>query len=691
MGGHEMKRFSIALWTLMIASLLVGCGSSGTPEEAAREWLQAQLDLDGNALAATTCAAQQSSVQTAAVWTSALSILGKEFIGEQMKGDGSDLHFEAFGEAGQSAQVRVTGDLRVAVLLVSQTLQVDERWLMVRERGEWKWCGYAEPPKTQLAIPFLSRTVVPPPPKVQVQETREAPQPTPLLQAWRIIPIAVSEEQELAGITAEPGWKFVVLYFAVENMTDQPLAFTLQGDYVKSVRLTTSEGYEYSLSSQSSWLRELFGTGGHLIPGGFRVRQVHLEGNRPVGLVFSVAQNTSGYQLTIPGYAPIDFERDREEVVFPSDRSASQYHLLGDTVLVPEKGSIQVTGFRKHWLDTHGEATAVIDVTYENASGGYDVLFDVEYAVVGDDGVLAVELNRDPVKVGPAQRAEVQHELRISNARELVLLVSGDVTAAYSLRSADTGADAAPVLADVRLLWNSDIEVGSTQVAYSPDGTTLALGGPSGIVLYEAGTLEALRAIESDDELVNLSWSADGQSVIGISDHGVVGSWRVSDGTQAASFKGYDGRLRGSAFSDRGEIVALWGVDSTEIRVWSVSDRQELQRLDAQQFDWDELYGGALSEDGGLLATGCERMREQHVCLWDVTSGQLLHNVSVDGRTAETLAFSPDGTLLAAGMGVHASDVVMVWPLSDWGLGRTFYEGWPVTSLAFSPDVDLSG
>jgi hypothetical protein len=45
--------------------------------------------------------------------------------------------------SGDTAQVRVAGQIRVSILAISQTQQVDETWSMLREGGKWKWCGLA--------------------------------------------------------------------------------------------------------------------------------------------------------------------------------------------------------------------------------------------------------------------------------------------------------------------------------------------------------------------------------------------------------------------------------------------------------------------------------------------------------------------------------------------------------------------
>src|SRR5688572_17162814 len=72
------------------------------------------------------------------------------------------------------------------------------------------------------------------------------------------------------------------------------------------------------------------------------------------------------------------------------------------------------------------------------------------------------------------------------------------------------------------------------------------------------------------------------------------------------------------------------------------------------------VFGSALSPDGKRLATAAGRS----VILWDTATGEPVRRFEVPGRrgTGMTLAFSPDGTRLAAGGGYSGH-------LSVWDVG----------------------
>ena len=139
-----MNRVSWLLLVSTIVGLLMGCGASeDAPAQGAREWIDGITNLDGNKTLKYTCLAQRENLQQATMWTSAFSVLGQLFTNQsvQIKGDISDLKFETISQSGDQAEVRVYGELRVAVLGSAEAHQVDEKWQMIRENGTWRWCG----------------------------------------------------------------------------------------------------------------------------------------------------------------------------------------------------------------------------------------------------------------------------------------------------------------------------------------------------------------------------------------------------------------------------------------------------------------------------------------------------------------------------------------------------------------------
>lgn len=159
-----MKRAYIVTLILAFISVLTGCGLGDSPEKAAQEWIEAFANLDGNKIADRTCAAQQANVQQAGLWSSVFNLFGQQTIGQEAKTDVSGLKFTTATSSGSAARVRVTGQVRVAILALSQTQNIDETWQMVQENGKWKWCGQVgaslpSAPSTVASVPSARPTV----------------------------------------------------------------------------------------------------------------------------------------------------------------------------------------------------------------------------------------------------------------------------------------------------------------------------------------------------------------------------------------------------------------------------------------------------------------------------------------------------------------------------------------------------
>lgn len=137
-----MKQKTIIIMLVAFSLFLTGCMDS--PERAAKEWFNAMLNYDGNKILDRTCLAQREAVQMAGLWNSAFALLPQLFgLDIKSQGDVSGIKFSriSINEDETVANVRVHGEMRVAVLAFAQAYPVDETWLMVKEDGGWRWCG----------------------------------------------------------------------------------------------------------------------------------------------------------------------------------------------------------------------------------------------------------------------------------------------------------------------------------------------------------------------------------------------------------------------------------------------------------------------------------------------------------------------------------------------------------------------
>ncbi|MFD7671951.1 WD40 repeat domain-containing serine/threonine protein kinase [Streptomyces anulatus] len=287
---------------------------------------------------------------------------------------------------------------------------------------------------------------------------------------------------------------------------------------------------------------------------------------------------------------------------------------------------------------------------------------------------------------------------------------------------------------------------GTSGIAFSRDGRTLATGGEQGKVrLWDVATRKVRTTLIEKDwagkplRVLNVVFSADGKTLATKTHSHVVGVWDVAGRREIRRIEEHAYSI---ALSPDGKRITLgssvgaglWDVNSRsedprahftqEVRVTDVafspdgktlasvgdaSDNRsspnnepaklwDLTRIDPEPYGQgdprrnlaleDVTYAVAFSPDGKTLATGGPG---GDVRLWDVATGRLKATLANRRIEARDLAFSPDGRSLA----VTADGGVLLWNLADRRPSAiladddTGYGDDEIRELAFSPDGRL--
>ena len=255
----------------------------------------------------------------------------------------------------------------------------------------------------------------------------------------------------------------------------------------------------------------------------------------------------------------------------------------------------------------------------------------------------------------------------------------------------------------------------TSNIAYSPDGTRMAVAGSIGIWLYDAQTEAELdffstaRSIVQDNldgELIIpsghrydigcITFSPDGKILAsGGWDHTIV-LWDAITGQQKTvlkdnNFNAMGGDVRCLSFSSDGKILAS-GHGDGKIRLWDVRKKKQKKLLTGHS---SHVYCMSFSPtDKKMLVSGSR----DELWLWNVATGKhqsifidrVIYNVETDGSKIYewpaifALSFSSDGKTLATG---HRDSTVRLWDIET-KTAKTIFKGHTdfVESVRFSPD-----
>ena len=237
-----------------------------------------------------------------------------------------------------------------------------------------------------------------------------------------------------------------------------------------------------------------------------------------------------------------------------------------------------------------------------------------------------------------------------------------------------------------------------TSVAFSRDGATVAAGDTDGTArLWDVATHEPVGGPLTGHTaaVTTMAFSPNGKILATGSSDGTDRLWDVTTGGLASSpLTGHSGAVTSVAFSRDGTILATGSKDGTA-RLWDVATQRPIGGPLTGHAG--PVTSVAFSADGKTLATGSS---DGTVWLWDLASHQHIGSaLGIPHSPVMSVAFSPDGKTLATASSktpaqqsiYNATGPVWLWNVATHQRigGALPGDTGPVTSVAFSPDGKL--
>ena len=174
-------------------------------------------------------------------------------------------------------------------------------------------------------------------------------------------------------------------------------------------------------------------------------------------------------------------------------------------------------------------------------------------------------------------------------------------------------------------------------IAYSPDGTRLAVVSAIGIWIYDTYTGAEVALITGYTAYVeSVAFAPDGKTIASANSDSTVWLWDVNTAQLKTPLE-HTARVESVAFAPDGKTIASASADG-KVRLWDVNTAQLKITLDLEGHE-SSVYSVAFSPDGTTLAS---TDYDNTMRLWDVASGQL-KNIII----GHTMAVTLDGKIIA--------------------------------------------
>ena len=241
----------------------------------------------------------------------------------------------------------------------------------------------------------------------------------------------------------------------------------------------------------------------------------------------------------------------------------------------------------------------------------------------------------------------------------------------------------------VKALTGHTRSIGS--VAYSPDGQFILTGGiysgEYGIHLWDLQTGEMIQSEEPDKWVDDVAYSPDGESIAYTANGEIVirnvNTWEVIQRFNSL-IRPYSSRSLD--FSPDGRFIVAGGFSEHEnnfIYIWDIQTGENTQALTISGIS---LIKNLVYSPDGQFIVSTDEHDDNRIKIWDANTGDLVYTLAEHALNYE-LIYSPDGKFLLT----TGTNSARVWDTSTWEIiatfsGYNYYGRRPHVTIAYSYD-----
>lgn len=324
------------------------------------------------------------------------------------------------------------------------------------------------------------------------------------------------------------------------------------------------------------------------------------------------------------------------------------------------------------------------DTRFDNTGSPYAISFS-------PDGKTLVSGGRDnTVRLWDVQTGELKNRLKghrddvnaVIFSQDGEMFASGSDDGTVRLWNVRTGETVAT------LKGNTKFPEEIRDLAFSPNGTTLASATTDEIWLWDIDTKQIIRILEGHTWHVSaLAFSPDGETLASAGWDWTLRLWDAGTGKLRKTFGEHTSAVNTIAFSPDGKTLAsaswglirLWSTRGVPLRLWYARTGEPLENF---IYHIDYVRTVVFSPDGKHLASGGYDSRLR---LWEANTGNHIFTLRGGGSA---VAFSPDGKLIASEYGGdNIVSTIGLWDVRTGELRQVLKRHYaPLTCIAFSPD-----